>query len=145
MSGKRGWPREYWPLIGHDRSRDLNTCLSLVDTSAYMSTLRVILTQNFRLLVNRYRYKMSEDWLGCRVSLDCGSLGFFQGVISRIRLSDQVILASHWSTFLILSSHWSIFLTFSHHWCRQSLWRSLIRTDWSASSPRSPSTPPTSR
>jgi len=34
---------------------------------------------------------MSEDWLGCRVSLDCGSLGFFQGVISRIRLSDQTV------------------------------------------------------
>jgi len=34
---------------------------------------------------------MSEDWLGCRVSLDCGSLGYFQGVISRINLSDQTV------------------------------------------------------
>ena len=34
---------------------------------------------------------MSEDWLGCRVSLDCGSLGFFQGVINRINLSDQTV------------------------------------------------------
>ena len=59
---------------------------------------------------------MSEDWLGCRVSLDCGSLGFFQGVISRIRLSDQVIPASHWSIFSILSSDWSIFLILSSHW-----------------------------
>jgi len=34
---------------------------------------------------------MSEDWLGCRVSLDCGTLGFFQGVISRINLNDQTV------------------------------------------------------
>ena len=34
---------------------------------------------------------MSEDWLGCRVSLDCGTLGFFQGVISRINLGDQTV------------------------------------------------------
>ena len=34
---------------------------------------------------------MSEDWLGCRVSLDCRSLGYFQGVISRINLQDQTV------------------------------------------------------
>jgi len=34
---------------------------------------------------------MSEDWVGCRVSLDCGGLGFFQGVISRINLGDQTV------------------------------------------------------
>lgn len=34
---------------------------------------------------------MSEDWLGCRVSLDCGSLGFFQGDISTISLEEQTI------------------------------------------------------
>lgn len=34
---------------------------------------------------------MSEEWLGCRVSLDCGSLGFFQGVINRINLSEQIV------------------------------------------------------
>ena len=34
---------------------------------------------------------MSEDWVGCRVSLDCGGLGFFQGVICRINLGDQTV------------------------------------------------------
>jgi len=33
----------------------------------------------------------SEDWLGCRVSLDCGGLGYFQGVISRMSYSDQTV------------------------------------------------------
>lgn len=32
-----------------------------------------------------------EDWMGCRVSLDCGGLGYFQGVISRISYSDQTV------------------------------------------------------
>ena len=32
-----------------------------------------------------------EDWMGCRVSLDCGSLGYFQGVISRISYNDQTV------------------------------------------------------
>ena len=34
---------------------------------------------------------MSEDWVGCRVSLDCGGLGFFQGVICRINLGEQTV------------------------------------------------------
>jgi len=34
---------------------------------------------------------MSEDWVGCRVSLDCGGLGFFQGLICRINLGDQTV------------------------------------------------------
>jgi len=34
---------------------------------------------------------MSNDWVGCRVSLDCGGLGFFQGVICRINLNDQTV------------------------------------------------------
>ena len=32
-----------------------------------------------------------EEWLGAQVSLDCGSLGYFQGVISRINYSDQTV------------------------------------------------------
>ena len=32
-----------------------------------------------------------EDWMGCRVSLDCGGLGYFQGVISRINYNDQTV------------------------------------------------------
>ena len=32
-----------------------------------------------------------EDWMGCRVSLDCGGLGYFQGVISRISYNDQTV------------------------------------------------------
>ena len=32
-----------------------------------------------------------EDWMGCRVSLDCGSLGYFQGVISRISYNEQTV------------------------------------------------------
>ena len=35
--------------------------------------------------------RMTEDWLGCRVSLDCGSLGHFQGVISRTDLEQQTV------------------------------------------------------
>lgn len=35
--------------------------------------------------------RMSEDWLGCRVSLDCGGLGFFQGDICTISLEEQTI------------------------------------------------------
>jgi hypothetical protein len=34
---------------------------------------------------------MSEDWVGCRVSLDCGGLGFFQGVICWINLGEQTV------------------------------------------------------
>ena len=34
---------------------------------------------------------MSEDWVGCRVSLDCAGLGFFQGVICRINLGEQTV------------------------------------------------------
>jgi len=30
-----------------------------------------------------------DEYLGCRVSLDCGDMGFYQGVISRISLEDQ--------------------------------------------------------
>ena len=32
-----------------------------------------------------------EDWMGCRVSLDCGGLGYFQGVICRISYNDQTV------------------------------------------------------
>lgn len=32
-----------------------------------------------------------DDWLGCQVSLDCDTLGYFQGVISRISYSDQTV------------------------------------------------------
>jgi len=32
---------------------------------------------------------MSDDWLGCRVSLDCGGLGHFQGVISKVSLDSH--------------------------------------------------------
>lgn len=32
-----------------------------------------------------------EEWMGCRVSLDCGSLGYFQGVICRISYNDQTV------------------------------------------------------
>merc|ERR1719446_555927 len=32
-----------------------------------------------------------NEYLGCRVSLDCGDMGFYQGVISRISLEDQSV------------------------------------------------------
>lgn len=35
--------------------------------------------------------KMNNDWLGKTVSLDCGSLGFFQGVIQGVHLEEQTI------------------------------------------------------
>lgn len=34
---------------------------------------------------------MCADWIGCRVSLDCGGLGHFQGIISSVDLSDHSI------------------------------------------------------
>ena len=34
---------------------------------------------------------MSEDCVGCRASVDCGSLGVFQGVISKVCFSDQSV------------------------------------------------------
>jgi hypothetical protein len=34
---------------------------------------------------------MNNDWLGNTVSLDCGSLGFFQGVIQGVHLDEQTI------------------------------------------------------
>jgi len=34
---------------------------------------------------------MSEEWVGCRVSLDCAGLGFFQGVICRINMGEQTV------------------------------------------------------
>jgi len=34
---------------------------------------------------------MSEEWVGSRVSLDCGGLGFFQGIICRINLPEQTV------------------------------------------------------
>ncbi|XP_023341379.1 enhancer of mRNA-decapping protein 3 [Eurytemora carolleeae] len=34
---------------------------------------------------------MSSDWVGCRVSLDCGGLGHFQGIISMVSLDDSSI------------------------------------------------------
>lgn len=32
-----------------------------------------------------------DEYVGCRVSLDCGQMGFFQGVINRINLQEQTV------------------------------------------------------
>jgi len=32
-----------------------------------------------------------DEYLGCRVSLDCGDMGFYQGVISKISLEEQSV------------------------------------------------------
>ena len=34
---------------------------------------------------------MSEDCVGCCASVDCGDLGVFQGVISKVSFSDQSV------------------------------------------------------
>ena len=34
---------------------------------------------------------MNNDWIGKTVSLDCGSLGFFQGIIKVVHLEEQTI------------------------------------------------------
>ena len=34
---------------------------------------------------------MSEDCVGCCASVDCGGLGVFQGVISKVSFSDQSV------------------------------------------------------
>ena len=71
---------------------------------------------------------MSEDWLGCRVSLDCGSLGFFQGVINRINLSDQIVtlekpfqngVASRFPSITIKSSDIKVCLRYKYYYWLQ--------------------------
>jgi len=42
-------------------------------------------------LIHFYKRNMSEEWVGCRVSLDCAGLGFFQGLICRINMGEQTV------------------------------------------------------
>jgi len=34
---------------------------------------------------------MSEDWVGSRVTLDCGKLGYFQGIIKSVNIEEQTL------------------------------------------------------
>ena len=64
--------------------------MMIMSSSFIMTMIQLIFVAFFRVI--DYCSAMSEDWVGQRVSLDCGGLGFFQRFICRINLGEQTVI-----------------------------------------------------